>query len=126
VAKDIIGAMRRACDELPSTECRGRSATEQRCGAPCAETLKGQNLGRLTTQKNGKYRAFLFATICVVRWNLNDCFQKGSRVMVECVDYEATVRLLARIFLKAMEMGGIAKRYPHAIFTIGGCASAPE
>jgi hypothetical protein len=49
--------------------------------------------------------------------------------MIACVDFEATVRLIMRIFLEAMEMGGIAKRYPHAIFTISGSVatwSAPE
>jgi hypothetical protein len=43
--------------------------------------------------------------------------------MIECLDYEATMRMLARIFLEAMEMGAVAERFPRAIFTIG-CSSA--
>jgi hypothetical protein len=49
--------------------------------------------------------------------------------MIATVDHEPTVRLVARIFLEAMEMGGLAKRYPRVIFTIGGSVvmwSAPE
>jgi hypothetical protein len=120
VAEDIIGDMHQALDELPSLECKGLSATQQHRGAPCAEIEKARNLERLTTQRNGKYRAFLVATICGVHWNLNSCFQQGSRVMIQRVDYKATVRLWMRIFMEAMEMGAVAERFPRATFTIGG------
>jgi hypothetical protein len=42
--------------------------------------------------------------------------------MMPTDDYERTVRVVARVFLGAMEMGGLAKQFPHAIFTIGASA----
>jgi hypothetical protein len=122
VARDIIGAMRNALATLPSEDCVGASGVSQDRGAPVAESQRSHSLGKLATPKNGRCRALLFGAICVARWNINDCFEKRSRVMIELLDHESTDRFLMRIFMEAMEMGAVAERFPHATFTIGGGA----
>jgi hypothetical protein len=67
VARDIIGAMRNALEEIPSVDCKGTSGVSQHRGAPSAESKKAQSLGQLATMKNGRCRAFLLGAICVAR-----------------------------------------------------------
>jgi hypothetical protein len=129
VARNIINSMRKQLGDLPTTCCRGRSATEQGCGNPNVATSGVQDFqGELATTKDRNFCAFLFGTCCVIRWMLDDCFHSG-RKMRATDDYELTVRAVMRVILEAMEMGGLARQFPHVAFSIGACAEtwkAPE
>jgi hypothetical protein len=91
------------------------------------EDRKAECRSQMTCKKDGMFQTHLLGVICLVYWNVNDVF--NGQVMIEVETHEEYQRLLMRIFSLALEMGVLAKRYPHSSFAIGGRAAtwkAPE
>jgi hypothetical protein len=64
----------------------------------------------------------LLGTVLLISWNLNVCFAHGEGRKMILGSNEDTMRAATRVFLEAIEMGNLARRFPRASFAIGACA----
>jgi hypothetical protein len=65
----------------------------------------------------------LSGTVLMITWMLNDIFTgQGQGRNVILGTHEDTMRLATRVFVGAIEMVTLARRFPHAVFAIGASA----
>jgi hypothetical protein len=130
--KDLMDAMILDLNDIQTKERQGLSAESQHRGAhPMAksgdEDRRAECHSQMTCERDCKFQSQLLGVICLVCWNINDVF--NGQVVIEVETHEEYQRLLMHIFSLALEMGVLAKRYPHSSFAISGCAAtwkAPE
>jgi hypothetical protein len=132
VAKDLIEAIKEMADRMPVGRCRGMSASAQGCNAPGSGVQHPASADpadagggvqdsalHLALPREGLFYTMMIRTVLVVTWMLNDVFAPGQDRRLAAGNRIATVDLAVRVFLEAIEMDSMARRFPRAIFAIG-------
>jgi hypothetical protein len=73
----------------------------------------------IALRTKGPFQTMLVATVLVVTWVLNDVFVDRK---LATGGHDDITNVAMRIFVVALEMGAMARRFPHAVFAVGGDA----